>query len=640
MDIYVKMELRSHPRTELFLKELFIKNSKKYNKVSIINYIMIRLYNDLLKKSSEKFVVILHFESIQGFGDISFATKIAKIISDNFKNATIAFCFTGESNNILIKKCIQNIVDRVSDIPKSYIYKSFESVYNEYKTEKCRKIVLDIATPSLSFESSLGTYPDFYTNTNYKNFDIYHIDEFCGTRINIVNSAVHNWYSSGIGSSTHDNIFCVGLPLRKIKSNYRQTLIYEDCNRISVTTKKSSKKRIQALNNLRYECGALKSKIRRNPIRTCTNLYKRIDDSQFFFAYISYIYYYDRVPINDFNPLYIHNFDESRISLSPYLINYINSISYCNKYKNFSKITIYIISPSYNELDLTAKRIIKMSYIANHRLNLIFKKQVEPDQFSYLLKKSNPEVLLTGDQSLIEGINLHKIIFYEVHPWKTSLITNLSLFAKDFDASQKSKDFDASQKSKDFDASQKSKDFDASQKSKDFDASQKSKDFDASQKSKDFDASQKSKDFDASQKSKDFDASQKSKDFDEHDILSKFLSLNNFIYEKYPTFTIEELNKSWSLFVPYIDNPILLCLFKKLTKNLQNYDIEPWIIGLIKKSLINKSYIVDKLFIENENKIRLHEYNSDFDEDPVDIFISSTNNILQKNSIPRKRLKL
>lgn len=123
-----------------------------------------------------------------------------------------------------------------------------------------------------------------------------------------------------------------------------------------------------------------------------------------------------------------------------YLQIFMDSIKLYRHNINCNKLTYFIVLDSekymYREKnDILFKNgdVIEMfdnmCIVTNHvyKRCVLYLKKLRHNDMLYLMKNSHPYIFLSGDQSLVEGISLHrqsktKVIFYQVQAWKTNLI--------------------------------------------------------------------------------------------------------------------------------------------------------------------------------------------------------------------------
>ncbi|XWV24749.1 putative ORFan [Tupanvirus deep ocean] len=153
--------------------------------------------------------------------------------------------------------------------------------------------------------------------------------------------------------------------------------------------------------------------------------FKRIGNEKFYFAYFSTI-----SKKKDASFTYLKRFYETIIGLnkgtsSNIIIVDASGYLYRNKKISFVKddVVEFHERGCYIENKTNNTKILYVNYLSH-------------DDMINLMRTSEPLILLSGDQSFIEGISLHisgvtKIIFYQIQSWKLNLIQQFMKISSD-----------------------------------------------------------------------------------------------------------------------------------------------------------------------------------------------------------------
>jgi hypothetical protein len=384
---------------EKYFKEFVVQNN-------LDHYMLKNIYYQKNAVLNKKTCIIIKWAEIFGSGDKMFVLKTCKIILNHYPDIKI-FLYPECSYDGYI-----SIINSFKDIPNCKIclanswhtsikyypqyyaeyYKdisrlcNLESTISRFKLKDSHKIILDVATPNPYFKL-LQDYP--HGTKSY-----YHIDEYCGHRSydyyeklewdynKIVDS---NMLVAGVGYNGY--IPAIGIhidPRLHWKNNIDKDKLY-----------------------FSLENENLKKRLKKN--------------SKLFFAYIS-----PEQDQNNFTVLYsfiksIKNLDKCKTN--PFHFVVVNKYFDNEYFNNFikKKLKPNSINPIYN-LGMIGLHCHNSQY--NFELTVI--NRLSNNDMKRMMLLSEPEILVTGDQSLTEALSIgDKIIFYQIQPWKTNFFCGL-----------------------------------------------------------------------------------------------------------------------------------------------------------------------------------------------------------------------
>ena len=160
--------------------------------------------------------------------------------------------------------------------------------------------------------------------------------------------------------------------------------------------------------------------------------------------------------IHDFLKLTNNNYYFAYLSISPgyektivYLERYINLMRHYDKkirkhdeFTNFIVLdpTRYIYKEKTNLFFVNGDevKIFDNKYIVENKKNMIrilYIKNIPHETMITLMRNSHPCIFLSGDQSMVEGISMHKqgftkVIFYQIQKWKRNFTNEFHKIAK------------------------------------------------------------------------------------------------------------------------------------------------------------------------------------------------------------------